>query len=89
MKEQGLPEFDVPGWYGAFIASAVPCSIIEKLHTALATSHTDTEFRSRQYAGGIIVPPNSLSLAELQSVVARQPLVFARIVKRTNIRLTE
>ena len=87
MKEQGLPDYDVPVWYGAYAPAGVPRPILEKLRTEIATIHTDKEFQARQFAGGIHVYPENMSLEQLKVKIETQSRYFADLIKRANIKL--
>ncbi len=85
MKEQGLPEFDLPIWFGTWAPSGVPMPIIEKLHAAISTIHTDEEFKARQFAAGIHIYPKADTLAEFKARQERQLVYFGDIIKRAKI----
>ncbi len=87
MKEQGFPEFDIPIWFGTYAPAAVPTPIIEKLHAALSTIHTDEEFKAKQFAGGIHIYAKGDSLPELKTRLVKQTAYFADLIKRANITL--
>jgi tripartite-type tricarboxylate transporter receptor subunit TctC len=87
MKEQGLPDYDVPVWFGAYAPAGTPRPIIDRLHADIATVHTDKEFQNRQFAGGIRIYTEALSLADLKARVDRQSRYFADLIQRANIRL--
>lgn len=85
MKEQGLPEFDLPIWFGAWYPTAVPAPIVDKLHKAISTIHTDQEFKARQMSAGILVYDQADSLAAFRAYQERQIAMFADIIKRANV----
>jgi len=87
MKEQGLPEFDLPIWFGAWFPAGVPMPIVEKFHRAAATVNADEEFRARQFSGGILIYEKADSLAEFKAYQERQIAQFADIIKRAKITL--
>lgn len=87
MKEQGLPDYDVPVWYGAYAPAGVPRPILEKLRTEIATIHTDAEFQARQFALGIRIYRENMSLDQLKTKVETQSRYFADLIRRANIRL--
>ncbi len=87
MKEQGLPEFDLPIWFGAWYPAAVPTPIVEKLHNAISTIHSDEEFKAKQFAAGILVYPKADTLAEFKARQERQLVYFGDIIKRAKITL--
>ncbi len=85
MKEQGLPEFDLPIWFGTWAPAGVPMPIIEKLHAAISTIHTDEEFKARQFAAGIHIYAKTDTLAEFKARQERQLVYFGDIIKRAKI----
>ncbi len=87
MKEQGLPDFDLPIWFGTWTPAGVPMPIIEKLYAALATIHTDEEFRAKQFAGGILIYKKPDTLAEFRDRIARQIAYTGDLIKRAKITL--
>lgn len=87
MKEQGLPDYDVPVWYGAYAPAGVPRPILEKLRNEIATIHTDKDFHEKQFAGGIKVYKENMSLDQLRDKIDAQSRYFADLIKRANIRL--
>jgi tripartite-type tricarboxylate transporter receptor subunit TctC len=89
MKEQGLPEYDVPIWYGAYAPAGVPQPILNRLHAELATMHSDPDFQAKQFAGGIRIYPEALSLAQLRMWVETQSRTFADLMKRADIKLDQ
>lgn len=87
MKEQGLPDYDVPVWYGAYAPTGVPRPILEKLRNEIATLHTDKEFHEKQFAGGIKIYKEDMSLEQLKVKIDTQSRYFADLIKRANIKL--
>ncbi len=87
MREQGLPDFDVPVWFGLYAPSGVPQSIMEKLHKTVGTMATDEEFRARKFAGGMDVYREVLSLPALREKVAAQSRQYGDLIRRANIKL--
>lgn len=87
MKEQGLPDYDVPVWFGAYAPAGVPLPILERLHAEIATVHTDTAFQQQQFSGGIRIYTERMSLAELRTKVNAQSRYFADLIRRANIKL--
>ena len=87
VKEQGLPDFDLPIWFGAWTPAGVPMPIIEKLHAAISTIHTDEEFRAKQFAGGMLIYNKADTLAEFRDRVAKQIAYSADLDKRAKITL--
>ncbi len=87
MKEQGFPNYDVPVWYGAFAPAGVPPQIVEALHREIGTVHADKEFQAKQFAGGIRIYRDAMSLTQMRDRVKAQSLYFADLIKRADIRL--
>ena len=87
MKEQGLPEYEVPIWFGAYAPAGVPAPILNRLHAEIATMHGDPEFQAKQFAGGIRVYREVMSLAELRTWVAKLSAQFASLMQRADIKL--
>ncbi len=53
VQEQGIPEFDLPGWVGLYGPSGLPAPVVERLHQALARAFEDATLRQRFAAMGI------------------------------------
>ncbi|MGE0226563.1 MAG: Bug family tripartite tricarboxylate transporter substrate binding protein [Acetobacteraceae bacterium] len=87
IKEQGFPEFDLPIWFGTFVPAGVPAPIVQKLHAAISTIHSDEDFKARQLSGGIYIYPQADSLEELKGRLVRQTAYFADVIKRANVTL--
>jgi tripartite-type tricarboxylate transporter receptor subunit TctC len=87
MAEQGMPDYDVPGWYGMYAPAGVAPAILEKLRQAIGTIATDQEFRDKQMAVGMFVYREVLSLPALRDRVAMQSKTFADLIKKANIKL--
>lgn len=89
VKEQGLPDYDVPGWFGTFVPAGVPLAIQERLRAEIATIHSDPDFQAKQLAAGILIYQESLSLEQMKARFAAQYQYFGDIIKRANIRLEQ
>ncbi|MEJ0015417.1 MAG: tripartite tricarboxylate transporter substrate binding protein [Acetobacteraceae bacterium] len=89
MKEQGLPDYDIPIWYGAYAPAGVPQPILTKLHAELAKMHSDPEFQAKQFAGGIRIYQDAMTLPELKAWVAAQSVRFADLMQRAHITLDQ
>jgi tripartite-type tricarboxylate transporter receptor subunit TctC len=87
MKEQGFPDYDVPVWYGAYAPAGVPAPILEALHREIATVHSDPDFKARQFAGGIRIYPEALSLTQLRDRIRAQSAYFGDLIRRADIKL--
>jgi tripartite-type tricarboxylate transporter receptor subunit TctC len=87
MKEQGLPEFDLPIWFGTWVPAGVPTPIIEKLYQAISTIHSDADFKAKQFAAGILIYPKADTLPEFKARQERQLVYFGDIIKRANVKI--
>lgn len=87
VKEQGLPEFDLPIWFGTWVPAGVARPIVDKLHAAISTIHTDEEFRAKQFAGGMLIYPKADTVEEFRARLVRQTAFFTDIIRRANIKL--
>jgi tripartite-type tricarboxylate transporter receptor subunit TctC len=87
MKEQGLPDYDVPAWFGVFAPVGLPTQIYEKLRAEVSTIHSDAAFHARQLASGILIYPEIYNLEQLRAKYEEQYRYFGDIIKRANIRL--
>lgn len=87
VKEQGYPEYDVPVWFGAYAPAGLPRPMLEKMRAEIATIHTDKEFQDKQFAGGMFIYKDSMSLDQLKAKVEAQSKYFADLIRRANIRL--
>ena len=85
MKEQGFPEFDLPIWFGTYFPVGTPMPIVEKLHEAIATIHTDAEYKAKLFAFGTQVYPRADTLPELKERLVKQTAYFGDLIKRAKI----
>lgn len=89
VKEQGLPDYDVPVWYGAYAPAGVPRAILERMREEIATIHADTDFHAKQFALGIKVYKENMSLDQLKVKIDTQSRYFADLIRRADIRLEQ
>ncbi len=87
MREQGFPDYDVPVSFGTFAPAGVPEPILEKLNREIGKIHTDTEFRTKQFAGGNLVYKEALSIAQLRDLIVKDSARFGDLIRRANIKL--
>ncbi len=87
MKEAGFPDFDLPIWFGTFAPAGVSPAIVQKLHDAISTIHTDEAFRAKQFSGGIHVYRQADTVPELKERLVKQTAYFADVIKRANVKL--
>jgi tripartite-type tricarboxylate transporter receptor subunit TctC len=81
--EAGLPQFEMPIWYGLFAPSGIPDAAAQRLQKATTAALNSPDLREKLLALG--VEPWSGSAQELGSHVRAETRRYAEIVKKAGI----
>ena len=83
IAEQGLADFDVVVWYGAFAPAGTPNPLLEKLHSALVEFAGSDYVRERLATIG--AEPATLSRAEFASMIKRDIARWGRVAREAGV----
>ena len=87
-QEQGLPEFDVSGWFALALPKAAPEAIVRKLNQAtLAALDSPTLQEQMKKIGGNIVAPDRRSTEYLGKFLESEIARWAEIIKANGLTL--
>jgi tripartite-type tricarboxylate transporter receptor subunit TctC len=87
MREAGLPEFDLMGWFGLFGPAGLPREVAQKLAQASATVFADAELKARLPASGVVAATTTPE--GFVAIIRRDQERFADIKRRANIQAVE
>ena len=87
MRESGLAEFDLSGWFGVFGPPGLPNEIVAKIATTAAEAFKSPAVYERFVTAGIL--PAVSSPAEFVAIIRRDQERFADIKRRANIQVVE
>ena len=85
IAEAGLPNYDVPTWYGAYFPAGTPQPIVDKLNAELVKLARDPDMQARMLAIGLIV--RAETPAETAARMRRDSANYARIIEEGKIKL--
>ena len=86
--EQGLKNFDAPGWYALVAPKGTPDAIISRLDTALTKALDDTNVQGQlTRLGNTIVPPVQRTPEFLSSFIASEIAKWATAIKASGVSL--
>ncbi|MCA0242339.1 MAG: tripartite tricarboxylate transporter substrate binding protein [Proteobacteria bacterium] len=83
VAESGLPDFDLPSWYGLWGPAGLPAEIAQRLHAEMRTAMQTPEVRSRLDAmsfESVIGAPD-----ELLALMKRETAKYRAVVKDASI----
>jgi tripartite-type tricarboxylate transporter receptor subunit TctC len=83
MIEQGIPDYEMIGWFAAFVPAKTPKPIVDKLNSAIKAAVEDKSVQTTLFAAGI--EPLTSSPAELRTYVISETKKWADIVKAAGI----
>jgi tripartite-type tricarboxylate transporter receptor subunit TctC len=87
MRESGLPEFDLVGWFGLFGPAGMPREIVARLAQAGSTAFADAELRQRLIAAGLAANP--VGPDAFVAIIRRDQERYAEVKRRANIQVVE
>jgi tripartite-type tricarboxylate transporter receptor subunit TctC len=83
MVEQGMPDFEMIGWFAAFVPAKTPKPIVDKLNGAMRKAIDDKSVEAALLAAGI--EPVTSTPDELRAYVVSETKKWADIVKAAGI----
>jgi tripartite-type tricarboxylate transporter receptor subunit TctC len=83
MVEEGLPDFEMIGWFAAFVPAKTPRPVIDKLNGAFKTAMADKSVEAALLTAGI--EPVTSTPEELRAYVVSETKKWADIVKTAGI----
>ncbi len=87
MKETGLPEFELVGWFGLFGPAGLPRDIATRLASAVATIAADPDMQKRMLAAGVVM--SATTPEAFEAILKRDLQRYGEIKKRANIQAVE
>lgn len=85
IAEQGLPGFEVISWYGVFVPSKTPKTIVARLNQELVRVLALPDVRERLSRDG--VEPGSSTPEQLNAVVQAERKLWSRVIRDAGIRV--
>jgi tripartite-type tricarboxylate transporter receptor subunit TctC len=83
MIEEGLPDFEMIGWFAAFVPAKTPRPVVDKLNSAFKTVMADKSVEAALLTAGI--EPVASTPEELRAYVLSETKKWAEIVKTAGI----
>jgi tripartite-type tricarboxylate transporter receptor subunit TctC len=83
MIEQGIPDYEMIGWFAAFVPAKTPKPVVDKLNDAIKAAIEDKSVQATLLAAGI--EPLTSSPDELRAYVISETKKWADIVKAAGI----
>jgi tripartite-type tricarboxylate transporter receptor subunit TctC len=85
IAEQGLPNYDVAGWFAVVGPAKLPAAEVKRIHDAFVTAFATPEVREAMATQGNIINPTSPEAAAefFRSETAR----YANLVKKAGVTL--
>ncbi|MBL8385214.1 MAG: tripartite tricarboxylate transporter substrate binding protein, partial [Burkholderiales bacterium] len=87
MRESGLAEFDMVGWFGLFAPPQLPREVLARLSEAAIQAMSDGELKARLPASGVLATP--LGPDAFAALIRADQQRFADIKRRANIQVVE
>lgn len=83
MTEEGIPNYEMIGWFAAFVPAKTPKPIVEKLNSAIKTAVEDKSVQESLLKAGI--EPLTSTPEELRAYVVSETKKWADVVKAAGI----
>lgn len=83
LAEQGLPNYNVDGWFGVIGPAKLPAADIKRIHAAVVTAYSSPDVREAMAKQGNTINPSSPEAAAqyFRSELAK----YARLVKKAGV----
>ncbi|WP_455554763.1 Bug family tripartite tricarboxylate transporter substrate binding protein [Comamonas sp.] len=85
VQEQGLPHFEVNGWYAIIAPAQLPADITQRLSREISKAVATTQLREQMAAGGY--EPVGSTPEALQAHIDKEITRWAEVVKSTGARI--
>ena len=86
ISEEGLPGFEVVGWFGLLAPAATPAPILRKLHGEVVRIVAMRSVKASYLAAGL-ESASSSSPAEFGEFIRKEREKWAKVIKAANIRI--
>lgn len=86
ISEEGVPGFDVVGWFGVLAPAGTPPPIVRKLHGEIVRLLTQPSVKAT-YLGAGLDTVSSSSPAEFDAFIRREREKWAKVIKAAHIRI--
>jgi tripartite-type tricarboxylate transporter receptor subunit TctC len=86
MGEEGVPGYEVIGWYGLLAPAGTPAAVIKKLHAEVARILAQPDLKAIYVSGGLEAIASS-SPAEFGALIQTDRDKWAKVIKAANIRI--
>ena len=86
ISEEGLPGFEVVGWFGLLAPSGTSAPVVRKLHAEIARFLAQASVKS-VYVNAGMEAVSSSSPAEFDAFIRRERDKWAKVIKAANIRI--
>jgi tripartite-type tricarboxylate transporter receptor subunit TctC len=86
IAEEGVPGFEVRGWYGLLASAGTPTPVVRKLYTEVVRILALPEVRAQYAAGGLQATVSS-SPEEFAAFILAEHDKWAKVVKATGMRV--
>lgn len=83
IASQGVPGYEIPAWFGAWLPARTPAPIADKLQVAIANAIKDKDVQGKLLAAGI--EPQSSTRKFLTDFVVSETGKWAKVVKAAGI----
>jgi tripartite-type tricarboxylate transporter receptor subunit TctC len=83
MRELGVSDFDIIGWYSLFAPAGLPRPVAEKIHAAVRESLRTPEFS--EYMASVGVAAGNVSLDDFKKQVNIEYVKWGELIKANNI----
>jgi len=84
--EEGVPGFEVLGWYGLLAPAGTPLPVIKKLYTEVVRILTEPSVKTIYVSVGLEAVTSS-SPAEFSAFITSERIKWAKVIKAANIRI--
>ncbi len=85
IADQGLPGFDISGWYTLFVPAGTPAEIVSRLNMAIKAASEDADVRKQLIAAGFDLAPVG-EIAALPGFISTEREKWGRLVKEANLK---
>jgi tripartite-type tricarboxylate transporter receptor subunit TctC len=86
ISEEGVPGFEVVGWFGLLAPAGTPAPIIRKLHAEVVRILAQASVKSIYLSAGLETVSSS-SPAEFSEFIRNERAKWAKVIKAANIRI--
>lgn len=88
LSEAGYPEINVVAWYGYSVPKGTPQPVVDKIAAGFNTALKDAKVRSALEKQGLQVM-DPMTPAEMAALVASDTEKYAKVIKESNIRISD